>query len=127
MSKNNKQKTVDKFSNSIWFLLWGVAAITLFLKTDFYDPFNSSKLILLLLVNGWILGHLINSYKENPINRKSQDFNITVIVISFILFLFVSTSKTDVFIVGMLGDTQRRNGFLAYFSLSIIFLYSSSD
>ena len=119
------QKLVDKSSNSVWFLLWGVAAVTFFLKTDFYDPFNSAKLILLLLVAGWILGHLINSYKENPINRKSQDFNITVVVISFMLFLLASTIKTDVFMVALLGDTQRRNGFLSYFGLCIIFLYSS--
>ena len=125
MSKNNKQKLVDKSSNSVWFLLWSVAAVTLFLNTDFYDPFNSAKLILLLLVDGWILGHLINSYKENPIYRKSQDFNIAVIVISFLLFLLASTIKTDVFMVALLGETQRRNGFLAYFGLSIIFLYAS--
>ena len=116
---------VDKSSNSVWFLLWGVAAVTLFLKTDFYDPFNSAKLILLLLVDGWSLGHLINSYKENPIIRKSQDFNITVIVISFILFLLASTIKTDILMVALLGDTQRRNGFLQYFSLIIILVYSS--
>jgi len=125
MSRNNKQKLVDKSSNSVWFLLCGVAAVTFFLKTDFYDPFNSAKLILLLLVAGWILGHLINSYKENPINRKSKDFNITVIVISFMLFLLASTIKTDVFMVALLGDTQRRNGFLSYFGLCIIFLYAS--
>jgi len=125
MSRNNKQKLVDKSSNSVWFLLWGVAAVTFFLKTDFYDPFNSAKLILLLLVAGWILSHLINSYKENPINRKSPEFIPTVLVISFIVFLLTSTFMTDVFIVGLLGDTQRRNGFLAYFALCVIFLYAA--
>ena len=119
------QKLVDKSSNSVWFLLWGVAAITFFLKTDFYDPFNSAKLILLLLVAGWILSHLINSYKENPINRKSQEFIPTVLVIGFIVFLLTSTFMTDVFMVGLLGDTQRRNGFLAYFALCVIFLYAA--
>jgi hypothetical protein len=125
VSRNNKQKQVDKSSNSVWFLLWGVAAVTFFLKTDFYDPFNSAKLILLLLVAGWILSHLINSYRENPINRKSQEFIPTVLVISFIIFLLTSTFMTDIFMVGLLGDTQRRNGFLAYFALCIIFLYAA--
>jgi len=125
MSKNNKQKLVNKSSNSVWFLLWGVAAVTVFLKTDFYDPFNSAKLILLLLVDGWIFGHLINSYRETPIKFNSTESFTTIIVACFILLLLVSTLLTDVFMVGLLGDTQRRNGFLAYFGLSIIFLYAS--
>lgn len=125
MSGNNRQKLVDKSSNSVWFLIWGVAAVTFFLKTDFYDPFNSAKLILLLLIDGWIFGHLINSYKENPINRKSQEFIPIIIILSFILFLLASTLLTDVFMVGLLGDTQRRNGFLAYLGLCIIFLYAA--
>ena len=125
MSGKNRQNLVDKSSNSVWFLIWGVAAVTLFLKTDFYDPFNSAKLILLLLLSGWIFGHLVNSYKKNPINRKSQEFISTIIILSFIFFLLVSTIFTEVFIVGLLGDTQRRNGFLAYLGLSIIFLYSA--
>lgn len=125
MSKNNKQKIVDKSSNSVLFLLWGTAAVTFFLKTDFYDPFNSAKLILLLLVAGWIFGHLINSYREKPIKFQSNDFLTTILVASFIIFLLVSTLFTDVFMVGLLGETQRRNGFLAYLGLSIIFLYAS--
>jgi O-antigen ligase len=125
MSGKNKQNLVDKTSNSVWFLIWGVASITFFLKTDFYDPFNSAKLILLLLIAGWIFGHLVNSYKKNPINIKSQEFISAIIVLSFIFFLLASTFLTEVFIVGLLGDTQRRNGFLAYLGLSIIFLYAA--
>ena len=75
MSGKNKQHLVDKSSNSVWFLIWGVAAVTFFLKTDFYDPFNSAKLILLLLVSGWIFGHLVNSYKINSININSPCTN----------------------------------------------------
>jgi O-antigen ligase len=125
MSGKNKQKVIDKSSNSVWFLIWGVAAVTLFLKTDFYDPFNSAKLILLLLIGGWIFGHLINSYKKNPISIKSQEFIPIIIILSLIFFLLVSTVLTEVFIVGLLGDTQRRNGFLAYLGLCIIFLYAA--
>jgi O-antigen ligase len=125
MNGKNKQNLFDKSSNSVWFLIWGVAAVTFFLKTDFYDPFNSAKLILLLLIDGWIFGHLISSYKKNPINRKSQEFVTTIIILSFIFFLLISTTFTEVFIVGLLGDTQRRNGFLAYLGLCIIFLYAA--
>ena len=125
MSSKNKQNLIDKSSNSVWFLIWGVGAVTLFLKTDFYDPFNSAKLILLLLIDGWLFGHLINSYKKNPINKKSQEFIPTIIILSFVFFLLVSTVLTEVFVVGLLGDTQRRNGFLAYLGLCIILLYAA--
>lgn len=125
MSGKNKRNLVDKSSNSVWFLIWGVASVTFFLKTDFYDPFNSAKLILLLLISGWLFGHLIHSYKKNPLGRNSQEFIPTIVILSFILSLLVSTFLTDVFIVGLIGDTQRRNGFLAYLCLSIIFLYST--
>ena len=125
MSTHSKQKLVDTSSNSVWFLIWGVASVTFFLKTDFYDPFNSAKLILLLLIDGWIFGHLINSYKENPIKKMSIEFTSTIIVLCFIIFLLASTIITDPFIVGLLGDTQRRNGFLAYFGFCIIYLYAA--
>ena len=125
MSTHIKQKLVDTSSNSVWFLIWGVASVTFFLKTDFYDPFNSAKLILLLLIDGWIFGHLINSYKENPIKKWSKEFTSTIIVLCFILFLLASTLMTDPFIVGLLGDTQRRNGFFAYFGFCVIYLYAA--
>jgi len=68
---------------------------------------------------------LITSYREKPIKFKSKDFLTTILVASFIIFLLVSTIFTDTFMIGLLGDTQRRNGFLAYLGLSIIFLYAS--
>jgi O-antigen ligase len=117
-------KKVDKSSNSVWFLVIGVAAVTLFFKSDFYDPFNTPKLILLLLIAGWLLGHLINSYRIRALTLRSVEFKATILLFAFVIFLLVSTLQTDVFLVGLLGDTQRRNGFLAYFGLSIIFLYA---
>jgi hypothetical protein len=37
----------------------------------------------------------------------------------------ISLSFTDVFIIGLIGDNQRRNGFLAYLMLIVIFLYAA--
>jgi len=118
-------KKVDKSSNSVWFLIIGVAAVTLSFKSDFYDPFNTPKLILLLLIAGWLLGHLINSYRIRTLTLRSVEFKATILLFAFVISLLVSTLQTDVFLVGLLGDTQRRNGFLAYFALSIIFLYAT--
>ena len=125
MNVLNGPKLVDDRSSSVWVLIWGVAAVTFFLKTDFYDPFNSAKLILLLIISAWISGHLINSYIKNPITKNSSESTSVIMIASFLLFLLTSTVMTDVFIVGLLGDTQRRNGFLAYLGLSVIYLYST--
>ncbi len=125
MGHVNRTKVIDKSSSSVWLLLWGTAGVTLFLNPDFFDPFNSAKLIFLLITSAWLIGHLINSYRENPINIKSKESIPTYLVLSFIIFLFASTLMTDRIIVALLGETQRRNGFLAYLGLSIIFLFAS--
>ena len=58
---------------SVQYLVLGVASITIFFRTDVADPFNSVKLILLLLISGWLIGLLIVSYKKSPIKLKSKD------------------------------------------------------
>jgi O-antigen ligase len=112
-------------SNSVWFLLLSTAAVTLFFKTDFYDPFNSAKLILLLLLDCWLLGQLINSYKSGLVVIKSLEFLVILTVALFICTLLISTFQTESFNVALLGETQRRNGFLAYLGLSLILLYAA--
>ena len=124
MKKIQSIKKVDKSSNSVWFLLFGVSAITLFFKVDFYDPFNSPKLILLLLVAGWLLGHLFNSYRVRPITLRSSEFIVTMLTLGFVISLLVALMHSDQFLVGLVGETQRRNGFLSYFGLSVIFLFT---
>ena len=124
MRKGQNSKIIDKSSNSVWFLLIGVSAVTLFFKTDFYDPFNSAKLILLLVIDGWLLGHLINSYRLRPIVIRSNEFNMTILLLGFIVSLLISLMQTDVLLVGLIGETQRRGGFLSYIGLSVIFLYA---
>ena len=124
MRQRQNSKITDKSSNSVWFLLIGVSAVTLFFKTDFYDPFNSAKLILLLVIDGWLLGHLINSYRLRPIVKRSNEFNMIMLLLGFIVSLLISLMQTDVLLVGLIGETQRRGGFLSYFGLSVIFLYA---
>ena len=124
MRQGQNSKIIDKSSNSVWFLLIGVSAVTLFFKTDFYDPFNSAKLILLLVIDGWLLGHLINSYRLRPIVIRSNEFNMTILLLGFIVSLLISLMQTDVLLVGLIGETQRRGGFLSYIGLSVIFLYA---
>lgn len=124
MNKRQSVKKLDKSSNSVWFLLFGVSATTLFFKIDFYDPFNSAKLILLLLVAGWLSGHLFNSYRVRPITVLSSEFALTILTLGFVLSLLVALIQSDQLLVGLMGETQRRNGFLSYFGLSVVFLFA---
>ena len=120
MSQKQLNKSEKLQSNSVWFLLFTVSSVTLFLKTDFYDPFNSAKLILLLILDSWLVGHLLNSYKTKPIRFQTLECLVTVIIAIFIFSLLASTVLTDSFTVALIGETQRRNGFLSYFGLAII-------
>ena len=125
MAKKSNLQAQDKKSNSVWLLILGVSVITIYFNTELDDPFNTPKLILLLLLTGWILGHLVNSYREKPISLKSSEFKILVLSLIFIVTLLISTLLTDVKIIGFIGDTQRRNGFFGYFGLVVILLYAS--
>lgn len=111
--------------SSIKFLIFGVAIITLYFNTKVGDPFNTMKLIILLIVSGWLLGHLISSYREHPIKAKTEDLSPIMFCVAFLITLTISTFFTNPFIVGLIGDTQRRNGLLQYFGVTIIFLYAS--
>ena len=119
--QQNKIKEIKGIS----FLLTSVALVTTFFKTDFYDPFNSAKLILLLILAGYLIGHLLSSYRSKPIRFRSIEFFVTTVISVFIISLLISTILTSSFIVGLIGETQRRNGFLSYLGLAIVLLYTS--
>ena len=127
MSLSRDTHLKDSKNSPVWFLLLGTSAITLYFNTKAADPFNSMKLILLLIIAGWLSGHLINAYKKDLKLSIKNDYFILSLVVIFISALFISTLLTDVKIVGFLGDTQRKNGFLGYFGLVIIFLYASKS
>ena len=112
-------------NRSFQILLSGSSAITLYFNAKSEDPFNSMKLIILLLVSGWIFGHLLDSYRNNFKKMRKDEFFILILTSSFIVALLISTMATDVRLIGFLGDLQRKNGFLAYFGLTILFLFST--
>jgi O-antigen ligase len=125
VAQKHLNQRLQSVSKAVLFLLFTVAAVTLFFKTDFYDPFNSAKLILLLVLGSWLIGYLVTSYKSKPIRLHTLEFTVTIVAVMFILSLLLSTLLTDSFIVGLIGDTQRRNGFLSYVGLLIVLLHAS--
>ena len=125
MNQTKKNITKDVNSGSVWALIFGLASITIYFKQDFEDPFNTPKLVLLLITAGWLSGHVINYYIKQNIKVNSLEFWTLVICSIFILFQIISLFNTNVFIIGLIGDTQRRNGFLDYFALTVILLFTS--
>ena len=56
----------DKKSNSVWFLILGVAFTNLYFDINSADPFNTPKLIITMVIASWLAGHLINIlYRKN--------------------------------------------------------------
>jgi O-antigen ligase len=125
MNKKPVHAELDEKSGSVWFLILGVSLVTIYFNTKVEDPFNTPKLIILLILSGWILGHLVDSYKKKPIIYGTAAFTSFLLTLIFVTSLLISTLLTDVKIVGFIGDTQRRNGWLAYFGLAIVLLYAS--
>ena len=122
-AKNLNNITVVKPS-SFNFLLTGIVLTTIYFNTEFTDPFNSAKLIIIMVTASWLLGHIINFYLKNDNRVFVKDLQILGIPLAFMVFMAVSLIYTDVFIVGLMGDTQRRNGFLSYLAFIIIFIYT---
>jgi len=104
-------------------LISGVFLITIYFKQNSADPFNTPKLLLTLILSGLLIGSLIYSYYGVNISKKSIEFMSILLSTIFITSLTYALLNTDVLIRGFIGDTQRRNGFLHYLSMVIIFLF----
>ena len=106
-------------------MLFGLAAVTLYFNEKANDPFNSYKLIIALILSGWLSGQIVYFYRKNPFKKKTTDFYLLVLISIFLISQVLSLAVSDIFIVSFLGETQRRNGLLSYFALSMILLYAS--
>jgi O-antigen ligase len=105
-------------------LLNGLAIITLYFSTTLEDPFNTPKMILLLLLSAWVFGHLINSYKQFGFNIKAEEKMLNIIIIVIIGFMFISSYLANMPVIAFFGDIQRRNGFLTYACLIVLLLFT---
>ncbi len=118
--KNKVVKSADTDSGILWVLLFGSAITTLYFNSKIQDPFNSPKLWIIMIMASWTTGHLLTKARTRTLQPKSRiSFILTML---FTLSLLLSMLNTEQLYVGLFGENMRRNGFLAYLSLAIIFL-----
>lgn len=115
------KKTLD--SNPVSWLVTGLAITTLYFQTNLSDPFNSPKMWIVILLACWLTGYI---YSSRKLIKEIAALKKTGLFIAFFMAsaLFV-TLVSDFKYVAIFGDTQRRNGFLSYLSLSLIMLASA--
>jgi O-antigen ligase len=119
------QTRITKTADAIpmrW-ILGSLVLVTLYFQTTLADPFNSPKLWILLFFAAWLTGHIL-SYRNIIFSVKPVK-HLSIILSVFLSFLFLSTIFTDFKYIAIFGDTQRRNGFLQYLSLSILLVATS--
>jgi len=119
------QTRITKTADAIpmrW-ILGSLVFVTLYFQTTLADPFNSPKLWILLFFAAWLTGHIL-SYRNIIFSVKPVK-HLSIILSVFLSFLFLSTIFTDFKYIAIFGDTQRRNGFLQYLSLSILLVATS--
>lgn len=118
-------KTRGKFSSRIYFLPALLFLLDVSLQKGASDPLNPIKLWILIIAATWATAELITSF-EVHLTLKSKFIRFyAILLLTFSFFMFIAFLKTDVKIVGFLGDTGRNIGFLNYFLLAILAFYAS--
>ena len=120
-SRSQISNTVDQIP--IRWILASLFVVTLYFQSTLADPFNSPKLWILLIFAAWLTGYIFTFRKivftVKPVNR------LFYLLFVFLVFLLISTLVSDFSYIAIFGETQRRNGFLQYLSLSIILVATS--
>jgi O-antigen ligase len=110
--------------SAVKLLLLTPLIVTLYFNTRAQDPFNTPKLIILLLTSSWLLGHLLISYRKYFPDFFSKDFEIILVVI-FLVSILVAFFFSEVKITALIGDNLRRLGVLTYAAMAIILLIAA--
>jgi len=104
-------------------ILIGLVSITLYFNTQSTDPFNAPKLWVLTLFSAVLLGEVI--FRRRYIFIMFQHNAPFIFATLFILSMFAAFLFSDQKYTAFFGDYLRKNGFLQYFCLFIVFLSSA--
>ena len=116
-SKIQKPAINDSFHSKI---LIGLALVTLYFNTQSTDPFNAPKLWVLTLFSAVLLGEVI--FKRKYILMIIQNNVAFKFATLFIISMFIALLFSDQKYTAFFGDYLRKNGFLQYLCLYIVFL-----
>lgn len=113
-----------KLSNPILFISVCLVLVSIYINPSVADPFNSPKLWLLMILGGWVLGYLV-SYRYLYRTAKYPEQRISImLLLTFLVFLFISSSVTGLSYTAIFGEQQRRLGLLFYVFMVIFSLAS---
>lgn len=126
MAKQKTLKEAEQVKTSSKLLGLGILAVTITIIPEAADPFNTPKLIILLILGAWLLGITMSSFRKNAKNKISFKTPVIILSLLFCTSLVLATLFTHEKTVALIGETQRRNGLLAYLSLVSIFVYISN-
>ena len=110
--------------STVNFLILICSIVTLYFNTKFEDPFNVPKQLVLFLGSAWVAGHVIYAFRHRRPEIIFKQYILFTLTLLFIVGMFVAALFTDVRTVAFFGDTQRRNGFLTYLALIVLFLFA---
>jgi O-antigen ligase len=113
-----KSKLIDLEAHR-W-IFGSLIVATLYFQTNLADPFNSPKSWIIFLASAWLIGYLVSFRSLITGNRELRILAILATV--FVVASAAVTLFTDFKFIAIFGDTQRRNGFTSYLSLTIILL-----
>jgi O-antigen ligase len=123
--QDEAERPIRVRSGVLAWLLGGASVITLFFNSRIQDPFNSPKFWILLVVAGYLIGHLVGGYGKVSLGARPTLRTLLVILALFTIALLIASLVTDVRYVAFFGEYQRKNGFLTYAAFVII-LYAAA-
>ena len=125
MSKAKNPASRAEFLSPLTYLVIGVSFVTLFFNTKSADPFNTPKLVALLIIVSLSINYLFKHWQVNSVQKNKVDLIFISLLSFFLLSGVIAVVFSDSILVALIGETQRRNGFLAYLALSLIALTAS--
>lgn len=116
LSEKSRNVAEKKFT----IILTGLIVTTLYFQVNLADPFNTPKSWCILIFAAWSFGYIWN---QRAVINKITELRIGFILISaFLISALASTIFSDFLYTSIFGEVMRKNGFISYFSLAIIFL-----
>ena len=122
MSKEKNPNSSTEFLSPLTYLVIGVSFVTLFFSIKSSDPFNTPKLVALLIIASLSINYLFKFWQVNSVQRNKVDLIFISLLSLFLLGGVTTVVFSDSTLIALIGDTQRRNGFLTYLALSLVAL-----